>query len=307
MSAQLITGDVWGAFTEAARRSKKPAYVAVAYFGKGGADLLHLPPRSRLVVDASEAAVKNGQTHPAELRRLHRRKVAIYSAQNLHAKVFAFDQAVFIGSANVSKHSADVLQEAIVRVTDAAVRQAARGFVKNLCLEQLGPEELKRLQKLYRPPRFVPGQRKASRRKQQFSTLRVALTTAVSVSEKLEEAFDTGRKEATKKRRHNSGFVIEEFYWSSPSPFRDGQLVIQVHKDAHGRTVSPPGHVIHTRAYRSGKERKTLIYVELPDRNREPLSRLGKNAKKILSRGGIKNQSATRSLLALWEGKEEAT
>jgi hypothetical protein len=64
--------------------------------------------------------------------------------------------------------------------------------------------------------------------------------------------------------------------------------------------------VIHTRAYRNGKERKTLIYVELPDCDWEPLSRFGKRASKILSRGGVKNQLATRSLLALWKGKEEA-
>lgn len=147
MSAQFITADVWGALSKAARRSKKPAYVSVAYFGKGAADLLHLPAKSRLVVDASEAAVKQGQTNPAKLRRMRRRRVAVYSVQNLHARVFAFDTAVFIGSANVSKHSASVLQEAVLRVTDAAVLKAARDFVTELCLEPLGPKELMRLQK----------------------------------------------------------------------------------------------------------------------------------------------------------------
>jgi hypothetical protein len=32
MSVQLITTHVWSALTDAARRSKKPAYVAVAYW-----------------------------------------------------------------------------------------------------------------------------------------------------------------------------------------------------------------------------------------------------------------------------------
>jgi hypothetical protein len=221
----------------------------------------------------------------------------------LHAKVFAFDKTAFIGSANVSKHSATVLQEAIIRTTDTALIQAARSFVKNLCLEPLGPAELKRLQKLYRPPRFVPGRRKTKGEKQKYSTLRVTQIRHVTVPDKLKEAFVAGHKEATEKRRHNSGFTIEEFYWSDPSPFRDGQMVIQVYKNAHGRTVSPPGHVIHTRAYRNGKQRKTLIYVEVPDQDWVPLSRFGRSAKEILSRGGIKNQSTTRRLLALWESK----
>jgi hypothetical protein len=42
MSVQLIAASVWSALTDAARRSKKPAYAAVASFGKGAADLLRL-------------------------------------------------------------------------------------------------------------------------------------------------------------------------------------------------------------------------------------------------------------------------
>jgi hypothetical protein len=34
---------------------------------------------SRLVVDASENAVKSGQTHPADLKKLQNRGVVIYS------------------------------------------------------------------------------------------------------------------------------------------------------------------------------------------------------------------------------------
>lgn len=305
MTSQLITAGVWDALSKAARRTKKPAHIAVAYFSKGAAGLLPLPAGSRLVVDVSEATVKSGQTHPADLELMRQRKVMIYSVQYLHAKVFAFDKAIFIGSANASKHSATVLQEAVIRTTDVAVARAARSFVKGLCLEPLGPKELKRLQKLYRPPHFFPSQSKKGGLKQRFSALRVAPITESDIPEKLERAFKAGRKEATKKRTHNRGFYIEEFYWYVPSPFNKGQLVIQVLKNAHGRAVSPPGHVIHTRAYRDGKTRNTLVYVELPDRDWEPFSRFGKENQKILGRGGVKNQSATRRLLAFWEDTEE--
>ncbi len=93
----------------------------------------------------------------------------------------------------------------------------------------------------------------------------------------------------------------EQFYWSNPSPFHEGQLVIQVYKNPHGRTVSPPGHVIHTRSYRDGKERKTLIYVELPDSDWEPLSRFGTSLKKSLSRGGVRNYQPQ---IACWRSGE---
>ena len=302
MTTKLITENVWSAIANTARRCKTPADVAVAYFGKGAAKLLKLPAGSRLVVDASEPTVKAGQTHPDDLQRMHRRKVKIYNVQNLHAKVFAFDKGVLVGSANASRHSANVLQEAVAHVGDIAIIRAARKFVKSLCLERLGPEELKRLQKLYRPPRFDPGQKTNTGPKQSFSVLRVALTHSVDVPEKLEKAFEFGLREATKKRKHKRGFYIEEFYWDDPSPFHKGQLIIQVHKSAHGKAVSPPGHVIHTRAYRNGKTRKTLIYTELPNRDWKPFSQFSSGAKKILARGGVKSSPAARLLLGSWEG-----
>jgi hypothetical protein len=64
--------------------------LAVACFGKGAADLLRPPAGSQIVVDTSETAVKGGQTYPADLQRMYRRKVTIFSVRNLHARVFAF-------------------------------------------------------------------------------------------------------------------------------------------------------------------------------------------------------------------------
>jgi hypothetical protein len=308
MSAQLITANVWNELTKAARENQKPAYVAVAYFGRDAANRLRLPAESQLVVDASEGTVKSGQTHPADLRRMHRRGIAVYSAENLHAKVFVFDQALFVGSTNVSDRSANVLQEAIIRITDTAVVAAARRFVKGLCVERLGPEELKRLQRLYRPSRFVQGKNtRGYQKKFRLSQLRVALISDVDVPDKLVRAFRAGRNEAAKKREHGRGFHIEEFYWSSPAPFREGQQLIQVFRTAHGRIVSPPGHVIHMRQYRDGKMRKTLVYVELPSYDWEPFSRFSKGSKAILSRSGIKSQSAAKTISAFWNERRRRT
>jgi len=54
----LITGKVWGRLTAAARQNAHKSYVAVAYFGANGADLLPLRKGSWLAVNASEVAVK---------------------------------------------------------------------------------------------------------------------------------------------------------------------------------------------------------------------------------------------------------
>jgi phosphatidylserine/phosphatidylglycerophosphate/cardiolipin synthase-like enzyme len=304
MRAEFIVENVWDVLTEAAKTSKKPAHVAVAYFGKGAAELLPLPAGSHLVVDASEAAVSSGQTHPDDLRRMRQRKVAVYSKPSLHAKVFAFDNALYVGSANVSKHSANVLQEAVICIVDTAIAGIARRFVQDLALEPLGPKEIERLQKLYKPPRFNGGGGKKHRGRQKTSVLRVAQIKVGHLPEHITAAFDAGRKRAAKKRSRPSDYRIEDFYWlSRSSAFCEGELVIQVLKDGRRRTVSPPGRVIHTEPYEHGKTRRTLVYVEVPDLDRKPFSSLEAEEKKLLARGGLKGPEAAKRLLQFWKDR----
>src|SRR4051794_22609167 len=112
----LLGPRVWRDITDAATTSKHPAHAAVAYFGQHGDVLLPLRRGSALVVDASIPTLSAGATCPAALTRLQRQGVAIYSAQYLHAKVYAFDTVAFIGSANASSRSDRTLIEAMMRV-----------------------------------------------------------------------------------------------------------------------------------------------------------------------------------------------
>jgi hypothetical protein len=107
MASKLVTGRVWSHITAESPRERQPALVAVAYFGKGASDLLKLPTGSRLVVNASENGVKTGQTCPANLLRLLKRGVRIFSNPFLHGKVYVFGRCAAIGSANTSVNSAN--------------------------------------------------------------------------------------------------------------------------------------------------------------------------------------------------------
>lgn len=73
MATTIITESPWETLTNRVKSSSRPCHVAVAYFGKGASKLLPLPPDSRLVVDASDGAVKSGQTCPDELLKLQRK------------------------------------------------------------------------------------------------------------------------------------------------------------------------------------------------------------------------------------------
>jgi hypothetical protein len=52
VNSEFVSNGVWKAITSAAKRTRKPALVAVAYFAQGAGKLLPLQPNSRLVVDA---------------------------------------------------------------------------------------------------------------------------------------------------------------------------------------------------------------------------------------------------------------
>lgn len=133
MPTTLLVKGIWPRITKLCKSGR--AYVAVAYLGKSGRKLLPLCAGSVLVVDASEGAVKQGQTNPAELMKFVRAGVDVHSAADLHAKVFAFPEAVQIGSTNVSQNSAKHWQEAASLSTDRRVIKAAREFVLDLAGE----------------------------------------------------------------------------------------------------------------------------------------------------------------------------
>src|SRR5438034_685318 len=125
MSTAFVSKGIWPQLTKAVRGSRQRCAVAVAYCGAGASRLLPLPKGSRLVVDASERSVASGQTCPADLIKIVKHGVAVYSVPNLHAKVFVLGRAAYIGSANVSSRSASQLIEAVIRTTEPSAVRAA--------------------------------------------------------------------------------------------------------------------------------------------------------------------------------------
>ena len=304
MSVIVLTSRIWHTLTAAAKQSRRPSAVAVAYFGKGAAKLLPLGHGSRLVVDASEIAVKSGQTCPAELKKLMRMGVRVYSIQNLHAKVFVFGTKALIGSANVSQHSAGTLVEAMVATTDRSAVSSARDFVRGLCVQELGPETIARLARMYRPPRLLPGVRRGMKRQGVAELPRVLLAplTVRDFPEGSEDAREAARRVAVKRQEKPRRHKLDDFWWPGKCPFRLGDIVVQVLDEGAGRRmVSPPGTVVHTLPWRRGSRTTTFVYVELPAQRRVALEklarRLGGVARKRLHRAGRLNRAFAGRLL----------
>lgn len=306
MTTKLVTDDIWFTLSSAVQASSKPCYVAVAYFGRGAAKFLPLPEGSRIVVDASDRAVRSGLTCPDELLRLHRKGVKIYSMENLHAKVFVVGRTAFVGSSNVSTRSANTLIEAVLKTTEKdAVARAVR-FVRDLCLDSLGPTRLKKLSAIYRPPVLPGGGRnEGTTRRPKLKELYVAVIDEIDFPEEEDELRETGLKTARRDRRHRGdSHEIDEVRWRGRCPFRKDQIVAQAFRESNGKSwVYPPGFVLNI-VKAPGKDVRYL-YLERPRLRRYAMEtmckKLGRGTKTRLSKSGrVTDREFARELLRVW-------
>jgi hypothetical protein len=318
MDEQIVTiqlhndrRHLWSDLQRAIKSCQKPAHVAVAYIGSRGAKLLPLQPESRLVVDASEASVKAGRTCPAELLTLARAGVRIYSVSNLHAKVYILDRFVYVGSANASDHSANSLVEAMLATNDPGTVADARRFVQDMCLDRLSDEALKKLNKLYRPPKFQgPKVRKVSGKTvdAEFPPLRIYQGERGEATSSELERHAIGLKEARRSPLHERRQQLESFRDDDPCRFTKRDLVVQVIEEDNGQSfVYPPGKVVHIRPYAQQGKTRHWVYLDLPkDQRRRNAIRvskqLGRNGRKLISTQGlIRARIDAARLLRLWE------
>lgn len=300
---RLLTRDCWKRLKDMAMKCRGPAYVAVAFFARNAAKLLPLEEGSQLVVDASEKTVRAGLTHPNDLKQLLEVGVRIYSVANLHAKVFVFGRRAFVGSTNVSKWSEEVLIEAMIETGDRKAVVAARNFVRSCCLNELGPEELSRLQKLYHAPKFSQGKRAGKKARTNIELPRQLIAHMTDEAEPAgsEQVRKAGEIAAHKKLCDSKLFKVDWFWTRSPSCYRDSDTITQVAKEKKGHSmVWPPAKVIHTADW----QKCVFVYLELPRRRCMNLARvarrIGRGGKKRLSRSGVVSREFAESLLEVW-------
>ncbi len=306
---ELLTHYCWKRLSRSARTCRSPAHVAVAYFSSGAAKLLPLCADSRLVVDASAHAIRSGQTHPDDLKALVDRGVRVFSVPNLHAKVFVFGSEAFIGSANVSNRSNHTLIEAVVATSDRTVVASAKQFVRDHCLHELGPVELDRLQKLYRPPKYTGG---GSRRPMLSTPSRIELPrhhVAVITLDDLPVGSGStqkaGEREGKRLMEYPRTHRLDYFWTGSNDKYAVGDMITQITEGTDGRQmVSPPGKVTNTRLWRGRNDSRLFVYIELPKTRRVELSRFVKRVgrgsrRKLLSDDEVTPEFAER-ILAAW-------
>lgn len=276
MSVTFLSENIWHEITAATKGRRGTAFIAVPYFGKAGRSLLPLRAGDTLVVNASEAAVKSGQTYPRALRRLLDDGVRLYTLANLHAKIYVLGATAFIGSANASSNSRDELEEAVVRVRDRALVRQAREHIQSLCTQPLLRRDLVRLAGQYRPPKRLGGATRGAKSKRPSSPrVFLAQISEGEIGEEFAPALNIGEQEANTRREQSDSTI--DTIWRRDFPYRMGDTVIVVFKNAYGSSwVFPPAKVINRKVVLRRGRRLTLISLEAPNRPRRRLATLVK-------------------------------
>ncbi|MCW5642066.1 MAG: phospholipase D family protein [Rhodoferax sp.] len=125
----FLSNNLWARISMDAQASIN-RMAAVAYV----TDASQVPFRDgdTLIVDASDRAVTTGLTNAELLQELFSSGVHLYSLPSLHAKVYAFDDVVFVGSCNLSHSSRNVLREAAIRTVESNAVLEVRQFFQTL-------------------------------------------------------------------------------------------------------------------------------------------------------------------------------
>jgi hypothetical protein len=312
MSTTFISQNVWPQLTRAVRATKQPCDVAVAYFGTGAPKLLPLPKRSRLVVDASDRAVGSGQTNPSDLLVMMRRGVQVFTVPNLHAKVYVLGKGIYLGSANVSNHSANQLLETLLHSTDPAVSASARKYVRSLCLHELTPTLIARLIKLYRPPHVPGGKRHKAAvdmtaNRAALPRLFLVQLVPLQFTDRDQVLHATALKIAKKRRKKPRSYELESFRWSGRFRFKTDDVIIQITDEGTGSPkATPPGNVRYIRSRKDTKGKISFVFLERPAAKRRKnvkqlAKKLGRGFGTLLTRSGmVREYAQAKALLGAW-------
>jgi hypothetical protein len=235
---KIFTNESWKQILEILPK-KKPRFAAVAYVSSGCP--IDFRKGDTLICDASERAIKYGETDANTLKMLHGNGVEIFSLENLHAKVLVCEQYCVVGSSNLSDSSENYLYEGTLITDSIPIRAQILGLMHSFKdkAQKLDPDSIRilsgikvqrRLGYVKKPEPIEIGYRK----------------WFVSAPEVFDEEFPEEERELIERGQTTAAEVTscgeEQIGWITPeeSPFRKkakpGDLVILVSETKQGET-----------------------------------------------------------------------
>lgn len=149
---QFLTRDIWSQVNKLTK-GQKSKIAAVAYVSAHNIDLSR---GDTLICNASDYAIKNGETSAKVLAYYSKKGVNIYSNNKLHSKLLLTKSLVVIGSSNSSNNSAKNLIESAVLSYNKILISQSLAFCDSLMqkskvLENKDIDELLKIEVIRRP------------------------------------------------------------------------------------------------------------------------------------------------------------
>lgn len=306
----IITGDIWKQVRPYAKAAKR-RLVAVAYVSTDGH--IGFKRNDVLICDASDRAIKGGETSAQLLRSLHRKGVELRSRSDLHAKLAVLGRHALIGSCNLSAASAQDLTELALLSDRKQIVAQASAFIHALreTSEEIDVDFLRRVLKI----KVRPARRRGSKRKGQATRLGNKVWL-ISVHQLAEDSFPKEQPFVEKAEQKATDLVADKdstiswIRWTGKARFRamasPGDMVIQIWKPLSGKrvTVFGPCPIL----YRQDVAHWTRFYLSEPeDCESLPWERFKKAAKKVglsrVSKDSVRELKPREALLieGIWK------
>jgi hypothetical protein len=134
----LVGAELWRSLRKLAAGAKQRRWLAVAYLGPEAEHQFPLQAGDRVVVALSPSNVMGRRVDPRVLAGWAKKGVMVSACPELHAKVYLFDDAVVVGSANASWSSESTLLEAALFSRDPVVVRQVEEWFRSLGDETVG-------------------------------------------------------------------------------------------------------------------------------------------------------------------------
>jgi hypothetical protein len=262
---RIITNNVWTQVTRLLKK-RENRIAAIAYVSKGTP--LSFGDGDVLVCDASDAAIKSGETDAITLKKFLNGGAELYSCPNLHAKILISGNSVVIGSANLSTSSEHYLLEASLISTRSQIRSQVSALIHNIVKVSIRIDDafISHIISLPVTKRFRPF---ASRRKPKVKEIGnrywIVNTRPLDNYPEYEEEYVEQGEEEARNVLKDSEADVNWIRLTGNGRFRrlakPGDTVVEITKYKRKATVSAPRSIL----VRQHHKKWTRFYLGEPD------------------------------------------
>jgi hypothetical protein len=259
----IRTGNIWKQVSPQAKAAKR-RLVAVAYVSTD--PHLGFKRGDVLICDASERAIKTGETSARLIESLSRKGVEVCSRPDLHAKLAVLGRHALVGSCNLSVASAEDLTELALVTDRKQVVSQATAFIHALreASEEIDDDFLRRILKIeVRTTRRRGPKRRGQAARFGNKVWLVSVRQLPDDSFPKEQPFVEKAETKAKALIADRDSAVSWIRWTGKGRFRSvarpGDIVIQIWKSLSGKhtTVFAPCPIV----FRQDVAHWTRFYV----------------------------------------------